>query len=71
MNEAYDIERTILLIVIWGLILESLTLIYFYTSAQTWRFEFQYTMILFIITLATTVAILFRVFRRARAKGAS
>ena len=37
---AYSVERIVLVILVWSLILEIATLLYFYTSAQTWRFKF-------------------------------
>jgi uncharacterized membrane protein len=63
---AYSVERTVLVILIWGLILEVATLLYFSTSAQTWRFEFQYTLILLAITVAALAVFICRVVRRVR-----
>jgi uncharacterized membrane protein len=63
---AYGVEKTVLVILVWGLILEVATLLYFYTSAQTWRFEFQYTLVLFAITVAALVAFIVRIVRRIR-----
>lgn len=61
---SYSVERAVLVILVWGLILESIILLYFYTSAQTWRFEYQYTLILFAITLIATIAFVARITRR-------
>ncbi|MEM2739437.1 MAG: hypothetical protein QXQ29_01365 [Candidatus Bathyarchaeia archaeon] len=63
---SYGVERTVLVILVWGLILEAITLLYFYTSAQTWRFEYQYTLLLFAITLIATIVFVARIARRIR-----
>ncbi|MGC9014205.1 MAG: hypothetical protein ACP5KW_07535 [Thermoproteota archaeon] len=47
-------KRVLLTILVWGLILEILTLVY-YLSTSTWRFEFVYTFFLLVITLIALV----------------
>ena len=63
---AYSVERIVLVILVWSLILEIATLLYFYTSAQTWRFEFQYTLVLLAITAAALAVFMGKVARRVR-----
>jgi|GEM_PF-990104 len=63
---AYSVERIVLVILVWSLILEIATLLYFYTSAQTWRFEFQYTLVLFAITVAALAIFIGRVTKKVR-----
>ena len=55
---AHGIERVILVILIWGLLLEIFVLVYFYIISQTWRFEFYYTLILFIVTFTAVILII-------------
>ncbi|MDW8033905.1 MAG: hypothetical protein RMI79_03060 [Nitrososphaerota archaeon] len=45
------LDRAVLLILIWSLLLEILTIVYFIASSQTFRFEFGLTVFLLIITL--------------------
>lgn len=65
----YRFERVILVVLVWGLILEALTLIYFYTSSQTWRFEFQYTLALFLVTVLAVILLIGRVYVKLRRTG--
>ncbi|MFB0551514.1 MAG: hypothetical protein ACETVV_02990 [Nitrososphaeria archaeon] len=59
-------ERVVLTTLVWGLILETLALVYFFTSGETWKFEFQYMLLLFAITLAVAAFFLLRLLRRVR-----
>ncbi|MEM3712807.1 MAG: hypothetical protein QXR97_04655, partial [Thermoproteota archaeon] len=53
-----SLDRAVLLILIWSLLLEILTLIYFIASSQTFRFEFGLTVFLLIITLPPIILLL-------------
>jgi len=64
LTRSYGIEKTVLVILVWGLILEAITLLYFYTSAQTWRFEYQYTLLLFAMTLIATMILIAKIAKR-------
>ncbi len=52
------IERALLTILVWGLLLEVFGVIVL--SSQPWRFEFSYLVILLVITLASIVLIVSR-----------
>jgi len=54
-------ERTVMTILVWGLLLEVLSLIYL--SSTPWKFEFAYSLVLLAITL---IALIFMV-RRSKA----
>lgn len=66
MSGAHGMERAVLTMLVWGLILETLALVYFFTSGETWKFEFQYSLLLFAITLAIAAFFLLRRFRGVR-----
>lgn len=66
MSGAHGMERVVLTMLVWGLILETLALVYFFTSGETWKFEFQYTLLLFAITVAVAAFFLLRLLRRVR-----
>ncbi|MEM2608633.1 MAG: hypothetical protein QXT87_05265 [Thermoproteota archaeon] len=59
-------ERGILLILMWSLILEILTLAYYISSSQTHRFEFGMTLFLILITLPPILWIIRSIAKRAR-----
>ena len=57
-------ERPILTILVWGLLLEILGLIYF--SVQSYKFEFQYMLILFLFNLTSFILVLLSLLRRSK-----
>ena len=66
MSGAHGMKRAVLTMLVWGLILEALALVYFFTSGETSKFEFQYTLLLFAATLAAAAFFLLRLLRRVR-----
>ena len=52
------LERPIMTILVWGLILEILTVIYL--SSTPWRFEFTYSLFLLAITSTALVIMIWR-----------
>lgn len=52
--------RALLTILVWGLILEVLTLMYYVSKGAYQAFEFGYTLFLFVVTAASIVIILRR-----------
>jgi hypothetical protein len=61
-------RRVLLTILVWGLILEILTFMYFSLNAMTWRFEFAYNLFLLLITSAALLLLLVQMrneFRRS------
>jgi len=59
-------ERELLTMLVWALLLEIFVLYYFISSSKTWRFEFQYTVFLFIITFIGIILVILRIYRRLR-----
>ncbi len=53
------LERTLLTLLVWGLLLEVFGLAVL--SSQPWRFEFSYLLVLFITTLASIVVLITRI----------
>ena len=66
LNMAYRMERTVLVILVWGLLLETFVLVYFCIFSQTWRFEFHYTLILFIVTFMAVIVLLIQAYIKLR-----
>lgn len=62
-------RRILLTILVWGLILEILTLIYLYNMA--WRFEFAYNLFLLIITSIALLVLIVRMRNDYRRKESS
>lgn len=52
------VERALLTILVWGLILEILCVIYL--SSTPWKFEFAYSVFLLIVTLAALILLLIK-----------
>ena len=52
------LERALLTILVWGLLLEIFGVIVL--SSQPWRFEFSYLVVLLVITLAAIMLIVTR-----------
>ncbi|GBC71579.1 hypothetical protein HRbin02_01364 [Candidatus Calditenuaceae archaeon HR02] len=52
------LERALLTILVWGLLLEIFGVIVL--SSQPWRFEFSYLVVLLVITLAAIILIVSR-----------
>ena len=52
------LERGLMTILVWGLILEILTVIYL--SSTPWRFEFTYSLFLLAITSTALVIMIWR-----------
>lgn len=52
------LERALLTILVWGLLLEIFGVIVL--SSQPWRFEFSYLLVLLVITLAAIMLIVTR-----------
>lgn len=61
------IERALLTILVWGLILEILCVIHL--SSTPWRFEFAYSIFLLIITFTALVLLLIKM--KASLRGTS
>lgn len=57
-------ERGVMTILVWGLLLEILTLLYF--SSAPWRFEFAYTLVLLIFNLTALIIMIARLRRSYR-----
>jgi len=66
LSGAHGLERAVITMLVWGLILEALALVYFFASGETWKFEFQYTLLLFALTFAAAAFFLFRLLRSVR-----
>lgn len=62
-------KRILLTILVWGFILEILTLIYLRNMA--WRFEFAYNLFLLIITSIALLVLIVRMRSEYRGAGAS
>lgn len=62
-------RRILLTILVWGLILEILTLVYL--SSMTWRFEFAYNLFLLIITSIALLILILRMKSEYRKAGSS
>jgi hypothetical protein len=58
------LERTLLTLLVWGLLLEVFGLAVL--SSQPWRFEFSYLLVLFIITLASIIVLITRIRKKYR-----
>jgi len=52
------LERPLMTILVWGLILEILAVVYL--SSTPWRFEFAYSLLLLIITSTALVIMIWR-----------
>lgn len=57
-------ERALLTILVWGLLLEIFGIVVL--SSQPWRFEFAYLLVLFAITLTAIVLIVARIKKNMR-----
>ncbi|MEM0445297.1 MAG: hypothetical protein QXO86_04835 [Nitrososphaerota archaeon] len=53
-----SVERAILTVLVWGLLLEIFGVVVL--SSQPWRFEFSYLLVLLVITLSAIVVIVAR-----------
>lgn len=53
-------------ILVWGLILEILVVIHYASRGELQKFEFQYTLVLLVITAAATAVVLRRIAREVR-----
>jgi len=58
--------RPLLTILVWGLILEVLTITYYLSLKELNKFEFQLTLFLLVITAAATVIVLRKIVKEAR-----
>jgi hypothetical protein len=58
-------ERGVLTILVWGLILEIISVIYL--SSTPWRFEFAYSVFLLIFTSIALIVVVWRLRARSRA----
>ncbi|MEM1553484.1 MAG: hypothetical protein QXJ72_01175 [Thermoproteota archaeon] len=61
-----SLDRAVLLILVWSLLLEILTLAYFIASSQTFRFEFGLTVFLVIITLPLIIFLICKIAKANR-----
>jgi len=61
-----NIQRILLTILVWTLILELLALFYFLSEKRLDRFELAYTLILFIVNLIAVIYVVRNLAKRVR-----